>query len=42
MYLHVDLVHVGNNVENAVNILNKEKKYIWKVKKIKIDKVYMK
>jgi hypothetical protein len=37
-----DPVHIGNNVRPVVNILNKEEKYIWKSKKAKIDKVYMK
>jgi len=36
-----DLVVTGNNAENAVNILNKEEKYIWKGKLTKIDRKYI-
>ena len=42
IFLHEDQVHIGNNVGFVVHILNKEEKYIWKSKKPKIDKVYMK
>jgi len=40
--LHGDQVHIGYSVGFVVRILNKEEKYIWKSKKAKIDKVYMK
>jgi len=42
IYLHVDPVVTGISVEFVVRILEKEEKYIWKSKKTKIDKVYMK
>jgi len=32
IYLHVAQVHIGNNVGFVVHILNKEEKYVWKIK----------